>query len=61
MQIDLKGHANTKRSKIKNIEKEREFFMCTVDEKKQNEFRRLLSLNAKRIFVSINAAGKNTT
>ena len=53
-----------KHKKIKNQKhrkREREFFMCTVDEKKQNEFRRLLSWNAKRIFVSTNATGKNTT
>ena len=42
-------------------EKEREFFMTTVDEKKQYGFTRLLSRNAKRTFVSTNATGKNTT
>ena len=35
--------------------------MSTVDEKKQDGFTRLLSWNAKRIFVSENATGKNAT
>ena len=35
--------------------------MSTVDEKEQGEFTRLSSRNVKRIFVSTNATGKNTT
>ena len=35
--------------------------MNIVDEKKQDGFTKLLSWNAKRIFVSTNATGKNTT
>ena len=53
-----------KHEKIKNQKqrkKEREFFMSAVDEKEQDEFTRLLSWNVKRVFVSTNATGKNTT
>ena len=44
---NLKGLTNTKRSKMKNREKEREreFFMNMVGEKKQGGFTRLLSWN----------------
>ena len=35
--------------------------MSTVDGKKQDGFKRLLSWNAKPIFFSTNVTGKNTT
>ena len=35
--------------------------MSSVDEKVQDGFTSLLSWNAKRIFVSTNATGKNMT
>ena len=49
-------HENIKNQKQRK--KKREFFMSTVDEKVQDGFTRLLSWNAKRIFVSTNATGK---
>ena len=56
----LKG--TYEQEKIKNQkQRNRESFLSTVDEKKQDGFTRLLSWNTKRIFVSTNATGKNTT
>ena len=54
---DLEGHIQIPKDQKSKTEKER-VFLSTVDEKKQDGFTRLLSWNAKRIFVSTNVTGK---